>query len=96
MSNPHTFSGGADPAARDPRKNPRRGDVLESKTVLYGWTTFYIDDVDMSRREVVYRENSNPEEMRHDLDDWLKCSATDKVLHVADDGASDGPAPVKP
>lgn len=83
-------------AARDPRLNPRRGDVLESKTVLYGWTPFYIGNVDMSRREVVYRENSNPEEMRHDLDEWLKCSARDEVVHAADDGASDAPAPVKP
>jgi hypothetical protein len=73
-------------SARDPRRDPRPGDVLRT-TSDANPLTIHVRDVDYGTLEVVYQIEGVGELLRHDLDDWQQDAATDTVVRRAEDAA---------
>lgn len=69
---------------RDPRKDPRPGDVLRVADDPYPFT-IHVRGVDYGSLEVVYQIDGVGELLRHDLDDWQQDAESDEIVRRAEE-----------
>ena len=70
--------------ARDPRKDPRPGDVLRSGDG-FGSFTIHVRGRDYGSKEVLYQEDGWGEMLRCYIDDWREDAENDVVVRRAED-----------